>query len=164
MPPTDFNPDTELLENFRGHVEIKDGANWFKDLSLLSYSVLTRADSEKHYGTGGSKKKTSLGDSSTFEVRVKIGATWYSTSGGSETRTISYFKKMIYGIPRVLPEITLRGVSETNAASNEFIVDEYTAYLENIDEVREEGKAVQEVVLSGEIKTHALNDRQAAAP
>ena len=164
MPPTLFNTETEQIENFKGHVEILDGATWFKSDSLLDWTVLTRADSEKHYGTNGNKKKTSIGDSSTFEMRVKGGADWYSASGGSETRTISYFKKFIMQTPRVLPQITLRGVSESNAASNAFIVDQFVAYVENIDEVREEGKAVQEIIISGEIKTHTSNDRQAASP
>ena len=164
MAPTLFNQDSVQCENYKGHAEIKDGATWFKSDSLLSWSVLTRADSEKHYSTNGKKKKTSLGDSSTFQMRVKRGADWYSTSSGTETRTITSFKKKIYGSPRSLPEISLRGVSESNAATNEFVVDEFIAYVEDIDEIREEGKAVEEIIISGEIKSHTSNERQASAP
>ena len=166
MPPEIFNVEADQIENFKGHAEIfdTDDSLWYKSDSLLSWIVLTRADSEKHYGTGGNKKKTSLGDSSTFEMTVKSGADWYSTSIGTEKRTISSFKKKIYGSPRSLPEITLRGVSESNASSNKFVVDEFVAYVENIDEIREEGKAVQEISISGEIKSHTENDRQEAAP
>lgn len=164
MPPTLFNTDAEHAENFKGHAEIFDSPTWFKSDSLLSWVVLTRADSEKHYSTNGDKKKTSTGDSSTFEMRVKRGADWYSASGGSETRTITSFKKDIYGKPRKIPTITLRGVSETNAASNKYVVDEFVAYVENIDEIREEGKGTEEIVISGEIKSHTSNIRQAAAP
>ena len=162
--PTSFNDDTQLIENYKGHAELLDGATWFKDESLLSWSVLTRADSEKHYGTNGKKKKTSIGNSSTFQLRVKRGAEWYSASGGSETRTVTHFKNQIYGTPSILPEITLRGVSESNAASNRFVVDQFVAYVESIDEIREEGKGVEELILSGEIKTFTSNIRQAAAP
>ena len=164
MAPTLFNQESVQIENYKGHAEIFDSPTWFKSDSLLDWSVLTRADSEKHYGTNGNKKKTSIGDSSTFKMRVKAGADWYGASGGSETRTITSFKTFIMKSPRTLPEITLRGVSESNAASNEFIVDQFVAYIENIDEVREEGKAVQEIIISGEIKSFTSNIRQAAAP
>ena len=169
VDPTLFNQEADQMENYQGHAEIEDPFDnlFYKSDSLLDWTILTRADSEKHYGTNGNKKKTSLGDSSTFEMRVKNGADWYSTSGGTEERTISFWKKQIYGLTggrRALPEITLRGVSESNAAANEFVVDEFVAYIENIDEVREEGKAVQELIISGEIKTHISSQRQAAAP
>ena len=166
---TIFNQEVDQMENYQGHAEIQDPNDsvWYKSDSLLDWTILTRADSEKHYGTNGNKKKTSLGDSSTFEMRVKAGASWYSTNVGSEERTLSFWKKQIYGLGalrRQLPEISLRGVSESNAASDEFVVDQFVAYIENIDEVREEGKAVQELIISGEIKTHVSSQRQAAAP
>ena len=165
MPPTLFNPDSELVENFRGHVEIKDGVTWFKDQSILSWSILTRADSEKHYGTGGSKKKTSLGNSSSFQLVVKKGIQWFDTNGGGKVRTINYFKQQIHATPPVIPELTLRGVSETSAASDEFLVEEFVAYVEDIDELRIEGKAVEEIVISGEIKSIVNpGERQETAP
>ena len=99
MAPTLFNTETEQIENYKGHAEILDTGVWFKSDSLLSWTVLTRADSEKHYGTNGNKKKTSVGDSSTFEMRVKAGADWYSLADGTEVRTITAFKKLIYGSP-----------------------------------------------------------------
>ena len=162
--PTLFNDDTQHSENFKGHAEIFDSPTWFKSDSLLSWSVLTRADSEKHYSTNGDKKKSSTGDSSIFEMRVKRGADWYSASGGSETMTITSFKSKIYAPNRTIPVITLRGVSESNASSNRFIVDEFTAYVEGIDEIRTEGQGTEEITITGEIKTHTSNIRQASAP
>ena len=58
----------------------------------------------------------------------------------------------------------MRGVSESNAASNEFIVDQFVATVENIDEFREDGKGAEEIIVSGEIITHVSQKRQAAAP
>ncbi len=163
--PTLWNESANLIENFKGHVEILDGATWYKYDELLSWSVLTRADTEKHYSTNGDKKKTSIGDSSTYEIRIKRTAELYDTADPpTQTRTISDFKNKIYGSPRTIPTISLRGVSESNAAANKFVVDQFTATVENIDELREEGKGAEEVVVSGEILKHTNNKRQAAAP
>jgi|APSaa5957512535_1039671.scaffolds.fasta_scaffold14413_5 hypothetical protein len=165
MPPTLFNQDDDQIENFKGHVEIKDGVTQYKYGEILSWSVFTRFDSEKHYGTNGGKKKTALGDSSTYELRVKRDASLYDTATPpSQVRTISHYKNLGYGSPRALPEIELKGVSESNASANAFVVDHFTATVENIDEIREEGKGVEEVVISGEILTHVDNLRQVAAP
>lgn len=165
MPPTLFNQQVDQIENYKGHVEIKEGGTQFKYESILSWSVLTRLDTEKHYGTGGKKKKTAIGDSSTYELNVKRDATLYDTVDPSSLlRTISHYKNIIYDLPRSVPEIELTGVSESNASLNAFVVDIFTATVENIDEIRDEGKAVEEVVISGEILVHASNIRQAAAP
>ena len=165
VAPTLWNKSENLIENFKGHIEIFDTATWYKYDEILSWSVLTRADSEKHYSTNGDKKKTSIGDSSTYELRIKRTAELYDTNPTpTQIRTISSFKAKIYGKPRTLQTITLRGVSESNAASDKFIVDEFTATVEDIDELREEGKGAEEVVVSGEILSHAVNDRQTTAP
>ena len=163
--PTLWNEFANLIENFKGHVEIKDGATWYKYDEILSWSVLTRADVEKHYSTNGVKKVTSIGDSSTYELRIKRTAELYDTADPpSQVRTMSPDLHIIYGTPRSIPIITLRGVSESNASSNEFIVDEFTATVESIDELRIESTGAEEVVVSGEILTHTINDRRAAAP
>lgn len=163
--PTTYNQSADHAENYKGHVEILDGATWYKFDSILDISVLTRVDTEKHYSTNGAKKKTTTGDSSTYEFKVKQSADLYSTlTTPTEVRTISYFKNQIYTLPRTLPIISMRVVSQSNAASNSFIVDQFTATIENIDELRVEGKGVQEVVISGEILTHTSDKRQAAAP
>ena len=166
MAPTLFNEsDVDQVENFNGHVEILDGATWYKFDTLLSWSIFTRFDTEKHYSTNGAKKKTTIGDSSTYEIRVKRTADLYDTNDPStEKKSISYFKQLGYTLPRKLPTISLRGVSESNASSDQFIVDEFTATVENIDEVRDEGKGVEEVTISGEILTHSINDRRTSAP
>ena len=163
--PTLWNEFANLIENFKGHVEIKDGATWYKYDEILSWSILTRADVEKHYSTNGVKKVTSIGDSSTYELRIKRTAELYDTADPpTQTRTISDFKNQIYGSPRTIPTITLRGVSESNAAANKFVVDEFTATVESIDELRIESTGAEEVVVSGEILTHTSNKRQSAAP
>ena len=111
------------------------------------------------------KKKNITGNSSVFEFRVKKTADFYDNLATPvKTRTISYWKSLIYAIPPTLPIISLRGVSETNAASNKFVVDEFTASIENIDESRDDAKGTEEIIVSGEIITHTSNRRLAAAP
>jgi len=100
-----------------------------------------------------------------FEFRVKKTDDFYETlSTPVETNTISYCRSLIYAIPPVLPTITLRGVSESNASSNEFVVDQFVATIENIDEFREDGKGAEEIIVSGEIISHTSNKRQTSAP
>lgn len=104
----------------------------------MDWSVSIIVDTEKHYSTNGAKKKLITGNSSVFEFRVKRTTDFYETlSTLVETKTISYWKSLIYAIPPVLPTITLRGVSESNAATNKFVVDQFVATIENIDEFRE---------------------------
>ena len=160
-----WNQSQDIVENFKGHVEVLEGSTWYKYDQMLSWSVLTRADSEKHYSTNGNKKKTSIGDSSTYQLTIKRTADMYDTADPpTQQRMISFFKNKIYGIPRSIPQITLTGVSESNAASNKFIVDQFTATVEEIDELREEGKGAEEVTIGGEILTHIQNDRRNSAP
>ena len=165
--PTLFNQSSDLAENYKGHIEIFDSNDslWYKPDGLLDWSVSTIADTEKHYSTNGAKKKTITGNSSVYEIRVKRTADFYETlSTPIETKTISYWKSLIYATPPTLPQITLRGVSESNASSNEFIVDQFVATVENIDENREDGKGAEEIIVSGEIISHTSQKRQAAAP
>jgi len=165
--PTLFNQDADLIENYKGHIELLDDndATYYKPDKMLDWSVSTIVDTEKHYSTNGAKKKSITGNSSVFEFRVKRTADFYETlSTPVETKTISYWKSLIYATPPVLPTITLRGVSESNASSNKFVVDQFVATIENIDELREEGKAYEEIIVSGEIISHTSNKRQAAAP
>ena len=163
--PTLWNEFTNVIENYKGHVEIKDVTTWYKYDEILSWSILTRADVEKHYSTNGVKKITIIGDSSTYELRIKRTAELYdSADPPTKTRTISDFKNQIYGSPRTIPTILLRGVSESNATANKFVVDEFNATVESIDELRIESTGAEEVVISGEILTHTINDRRDAAP
>jgi len=167
MPPTLFNQSSDLVENYKGHIELLDDsdATWYNPNQLLDWTVSTIVDTEKHYSTNGAKKKTITGNSSVYEFRVKRTADFYDPlTTPVETKTISYWKSLIYATPPTLPTISLRGVSESNAASNEFIVDWFTATVENIDEQRSEGQGAEEIIVSGEIITHVSNKRQAAAP
>jgi len=165
--PTLFNQEADLVENYKGHIELLDDndATYYKPDLLLDWSVSTIVDTEKHYSTNGAKKKSITGNSSVFEFRVKRTVDFYETlSTPVETKTISYWKSLIHATPPVLPTITLRGVSESNASSNKFIVDQFVATVENIDEFREEGKGAEEIIVSGEIISHTSQKRQASAP
>ena len=91
--PTLFNLDTQVSENFKGHIELLDDndATYYKPDILLDWSVSTIVDTEKHYSTNGKKKKSIVGNSSVFEFRIKRTADMYETlSTPVETKTISY--------------------------------------------------------------------------
>jgi len=171
--PTLFNESNVLssnnssIENYKGHIEIFDTNDsiWYKPDSLLDWSVSTIVDTEKHYSTNGAKKKSITGNSSVYEFRTFRTADFYeSVATPVESKTISFWKSLIHGKPPVLPIITLRGVSESNAASNEFVVDEFTATVENIDELREENSGEEKIIVSGEIISQTSNRRFASAP
>ena len=57
-----------------------------------------------------------------------------------------------------------RGVSEPNTSSNKFVVDEFIASIENIDELRGEVKGAEEIIVFGEIISHIENRRFASVP
>jgi len=165
--PTLFNQSADLVENYKGHIELLDDndATFYKPDEMLDWSVSTIVDTEKHYSTNGAKKKSITGNSSVFEFRVKRTADFYETlSTPIETKTISFWKSLIYATPPVLPTITLRGVSESNASSDKFVVDQFVATIENIDEFREEGKGAEEIIVSGEIILHTSQKRQTQSP
>lgn len=175
---TIFNQSSDVAENWKGHIEIleTDGPDtWYNFDELQNWTISTIVDTEKHYSTSGQKKKTIIGNSSVYEWRVKKTADLYDTADPPTlTRTISRWKEEIYGIPAdpgvtpatapKLPLIRLRGVSESNAAANRFVVDEFIATVEDIDELREENRGYEEVIVSGEIISHISNVRQATAP
>ena len=109
MPPTLFNQDTSLIENYKGHIELFDTNDslWYKPDGLLDWTVSTIVDTEKHYSTNGAKKKTITGNSSVYEFRTNRTADFYeSVATPVQTKTISYWKSQIYGIPPTLPQIT----------------------------------------------------------
>jgi len=165
--PTLFNQSADLVENYKGHIEIFDTNDslWYKPDGLLDWTISTIVDTEKHYSTNGAKKKTITGNSSVYEFRTNRTADFYeSVATPVETKTISFWKSQVYGTPPTLPQITLRGVSESNAASNEFVVDEFVATVENIDEPREEGNGKEEIIVSGEIISHTSDRRFGSAP
>jgi hypothetical protein len=162
-----FNQSSDLIENYKGHIELLDtsDATWYNPDELLDWTISTIVDTEKHYSTNGTKKKTITGNSSAYEFRVKRTADFYDPlSTPVQTKTISYWKSLIYATPPTLPMISLRGVSESNAATSKFVVDEFTATVENIDEPRTDGLGAEEIIVSGEIITHTSNRRLSAAP
>ena len=162
-----FKQSADISEIYKGHIELLDtnDATWYNPDELLDWSVSTIVDTEKHYSTNGAKKKTITGNSSVYEFRVKKTADFYETlTTPVQTKTISYWKSLIYATPPTLPTISLRGISQSNASANKFIVDEFIATIENIDENRDEGKGYEEIVVSGEIISHTSQKRQAATP
>jgi hypothetical protein len=169
MPPTLFNQDSTLIENYKGHIEIFDSGvdpdTWFKPDMLLDWSVATIVDTEKHYSTNGKKKKTIIGNSSVYQFKLENSADLYEKAATPvEEKTISFWKSQIYAIPPKLPHITLRGVSESNAASDKFVIDTFVATVENIDEERNENEGTGKIIVSGEIISHTSNVRASSAP
>lgn len=163
----DWNQDADVGLTFKGYFQIYDGATPYRYKELQDMSVHTASDSEKYYSDDGKKRKKSLGDSSNFQIRIKKSADLYATGNppysGGDLKTISYFMNSIIN-DRVVPEAVFEGVQQTEAASNKFIVVKITCFIETIEDTRNPGTGVPEVVISGEIKTLTTVKRQTAAP
>ena len=129
--------------------------------------MITTADSEKYYDDSGEKRMKSLGDSSTFEVRVKKTADLYAVGdppySGADLKTISHFKQQIMN-DRIIPTATFEGVDPTEASSNAFVVENILCFIVNIEDARTQSTGAKEVVISGEIKKHNSVKRQPLAP
>jgi hypothetical protein len=121
----------------------------------LTVEILDQADSEKFYSANGTKRKRSLGDSSTYRTRVKKSSDLYDTTDPpTDVGTISNWRKLITA-HGPLPELAFEGVDEADSASNKFLRVQFTATIEGIQDVpREDGLAAQEVEISGEILTY----------
>lgn len=164
---TDWNEDKDVALTFKGFFTIFDGGTPFRFKELLELTIITAADSEKYYDDEGEKRKKSLGDSSTFEIRVKKTADLYAVGNapysGADLKTISHFKQQIMN-DRIIPSATFEGVDETEASSNAFVVENIVCFVENIEDARTQSTGAKEVVISGEVKKHNFAKRQAAAP
>jgi hypothetical protein len=165
--PTDWNQDQDVGLTYKGYFAIFDGATAYKYMELIEALVTTAADSEKYYDVEGGKRKKSLGDSSNFEIRVKKSADLVAAGtppySGSDLKTISNFQEDIMN-NRIIPTATFEGVQETEAASNKWMVANFTAFVENIEDTRNPSTGVPEVVISGEIKTWNSNRRLTNEP
>jgi hypothetical protein len=164
---TDWNQDADIGLTFKGYFQIYDGATPFRYKELLDCQIITNSDSEKYYNDAGLKRKKSLGDSSSFQIRIKKSADLYASSAppysGVNLKTISYFMTAIIN-DRLVPEAVFEGVQQTESATNKYVVVKFTGFVEHIDDSRNPGSGVPEVVISGEIKTLTTVIRQVAAP
>ncbi len=158
----DWNQEADIGFTFKGFFQIYDGATPFRFKSLIEASIIVAADAEKYYSDSGAKVKASLGDSSSYQIRVKKSADLFSTVSPSvDVKTINYFQEQIIN-QRVIPKARFEGVQETQAASNKFIRVDFNAFVENIEDTRNPGTGVPEVVISGEILNLIRSQRTAA--
>ena len=168
MVVNNFNEDSDVGLTYQGFFTITDtdDSEKYRYKSLIEASIITNADFEKYYSDAGAKRMKSLGDSSTFSIRTKKSADLWSVNSlttTTESRTIGYYQNKIYN-ERVIPLLEFEGVQLTDAASNAYIVQAFTAFVLNIEDTRNPQTGVPEVVISGEIKTMDKSNRQASAP
>jgi len=163
----DWNQDTDVGLTFKGYFQIYDGATPYRYKELIDAVVSVTGDSEKYYNDEGAKRKKSLGDSSNFEIRIKKTADLVAAGdppySGGDLKRLSHFQDQIMN-ERVIPTATFEGVQKTEASSDEYMVANFTAYVENIEDTRNASTGAPEVVISGEIKVWNSNKRQASAP
>lgn len=166
MTVTDFNTIGNIARTYKGYFTITDGANKFRYKHLQEVTISTISDFEKFYSDDGVKALLSIGDSSTFSVRVKKTADlWDSNSASTTTqvRTIGFYQEKIIN-DRLVPEAEFEGVNETDAASNKFIVTTFNAFITSIEDTRNPSTGAPEVVISGEIKSLTKSERDSTAP
>lgn len=158
----DINLDVNIGLTFKGFFQIYDGATPFRFRELIEVIIAVAADTEKHYSDDGIKRKKSVGDSSTFQFRVKKTADLYdTTSPAVDIKTVSFFQEQIIN-DRVIPIGEFEGVQETEAPSNAFIRTRFKSFVENIEDTRNPATGAPEVVISGEIQTIVKSQRVAS--
>lgn len=161
---TDWNQEADIGLVYKGFFQIYEGATPFRFKLLQEAIITTTLDTEKFYADDGTKLKKAIGDSSTFEIRIKKSADLWATGSppytGANVKTISAFQTDIIN-NRVTPQIDFEGIQETEASTNEFVHVRFTAFVENIEDTRNAATGAPEVVISGEIKTIVTTNRQA---
>lgn len=166
MVVIDFNVIGEISRTYKGYFTITDGINKYRYKELQEITISTISDFEKFYSDDGVKALLSIGDSSTFSLRVKKTADLWDTVSATTTtqvRTIGFYQERIIN-DRLVPEAEFEGVNETDAASNKFIVTTFNAFITNIEDTRNPSTGVPEVVISGEIKSLTKSERDSIAP
>lgn len=164
--PTDFNTIGNISRTLKGYFTIKDGSIKYRYKLLQDVITTTVSDFEKFYSDDGEKSLLSIGDSSTFSLRVKKTADLWDTVNSLSTtqvRTIGFYQNAIIN-DRLIPEAEFEGVSETDAGTNRFIVITFTAFITGIEDTRNPETGAPEVVISGEIKSLIESKRQLTAP
>jgi hypothetical protein len=161
---TTWNQEADIGLIFKGLFRINDGIGDFEYDLLQEATITTTSDNEKFYSATGTKLKKAIGDSSTWEIRIKKTADLWATGSppytGAASKTISAFQTDIIN-NRVVPELTFEGVQETEAASNEFVHVRFVGFIENIEDTRNPATGAPEVVMSGEIKSLTNSHRTA---
>ena len=163
MANLNFNEAIDIALKFKGFFRITDGANTYQYKELQTVTIVTIADTEKHYSDTGIKTLESIGDSSTFSLTTKKTADLWDTASAATTtqlRTIGFYQNAIIN-DRLIPLATFEGVSETQAASNSFIHVIFTAFILNIQDSREPQDGSYNVTITGEIKSLTESNRQA---
>lgn len=161
---TTWNTEDNIALLFKGFFRINDGIGDFEFDLLQEAQIITASDNEKFYSATGTKIKKALGDSSTWEIRVKKSAELWATGNppytGANSKTISAFQTDIIN-NRIVPSLTFEGVQETEAAINAFVHVRFVGFVENIEDTRNPATGAPEVVISGEIKSLTTSNRQA---
>lgn len=159
-----WNEASNIAQKFKGFFRVTDGGDTYRYKELQTLEIITAADIEKHYSDTGIKTLESLGDSSTFRILTKKTADlWDTTSALSTTkvRTIGFLQNAIIN-DRVIPLLTFEGINETEAASNKFIHQKFTAYVLNIRGSRDPAAGADDIEISGEIRTITESNRQSS--
>ncbi len=160
-----WNQAADIAQKYKGFFRVTDGGDTYRYKELTTLEILTAADIEKHYSDTGLKTLESIGDSSTFTLTTKKTADLWDTTSAlttTLTRTIGFLQNAIIN-DRVIPLLTFEGIDETEAASNNFIHQLFTAYVLNIrSSNREAGTGADFLQFSGEIRTITESNRQAS--
>ncbi len=163
MTNLNWNEATNIAQKFKGFFRITDGSDTYRYKELQTMEIITAADVEKHYSDSGDKNLESAGDSSTFSISTKKTADLWDTSGiGSspDARTIGALQNDIIN-NRIIPLLEFEGINETEAASNSFIHQKFTAYVLNIRGSRDPAAGADDIEISGEIRKLTESNRQA---
>lgn len=164
MANLNWNQATDIAQKFKGYFRITDGVNTYRYKELQTLEIFTVSDIEKHYSDTGIKTLESNGDSSTFTMTTKKTADLWDTTSASTTtqsRSIGYLQNAIIN-ERIVPLLEFEGIDESEASSNKFIHQKFTAYVLNIRSSRETGLGSDAIDISGEIRTIEESNRQAS--
>ena len=163
MANLDWNEAVDVAQKFKGFFRVTDGGDTYRYKELATLEIFTAADFEKHYSDTGIKTLESTGDSSTFTLTTKKTADLWDTVSAlttTQTRTIGFLQNAIIN-DRVIPLLTFEGIDETEASTNRFIHQLFTAYVLNIrSSDRDPGTGADFVEFSGEIRTITESNRQ----
>jgi len=163
MANLNWNQSTDIAQKFKGFFRITDGSDTYRYKELQTLEIFTTADFEKHYSDDGVKNIFSGGDSSKFTMTTKKTADLWDTttvSSTTQTRTIGFLQNAIIN-DRIIPLLEFEGINETEAASNSFIHQKFTAYVLIIRGSRDPAAGADDIEISGEIKSLTESNRQA---
>lgn len=168
----DINAQADQILVFKGYFQIYVGATPYKFNEIQELEISIRADAEKHYSSGGVKKKVPAGDSSSWRLVIKNTTDLYDTTDPPiDTKTLSYIISQIMGTSvsggptpavRALPLMKFEGVNQSESSVNAFVHHLFNGYIEEVTKQRNREAGTEEIVLSGEIQSHISNQRTAS--